>query len=87
MFQLLICHFELIFGIFIIPKYDFVEVEKALFQAPAWHFQPILGLWNSPKCDLGEVNKAILLVFATNCELIFCPLISQNAIWIKSKLR
>jgi len=59
MLQLIICHYELIFGIFTIPKYDFVEGEEALFQAHAWHYQPILGLCTSPKCDLGEVNKAI----------------------------
>jgi len=71
MLQLLACHFELIFGPFTIPKCD---VEKALFQGPAWQFQPILSLWTIPKFDWGEVNKAIFLEVARHCDLIFCLL-------------
>jgi len=74
MFQEFPCHFELIYGFLTIPKCDFVEVEKGLFQGQVWHFQPIFGLWDSPKYDFGEFNKATFLVVARICELIFCLL-------------
>ena len=53
-------HFELIFGLLIIPKCDLVEVEKTMFQGLACHFQLIFGLWTSQKCDWVEVKTATI---------------------------
>ena len=47
MFEGLVGHFELIFGILIIPKCNLVEVQKAMFERHVWHFQHISGLWTS----------------------------------------
>jgi len=41
------------------PKFDFGEVEKAMFQVVARHLEQISFLISSPKCDLGEVEKAM----------------------------
>jgi len=38
MFEGLLSHFEIIFGLLIITKCDLVEVEKTMFQGFTWHF-------------------------------------------------
>ena len=74
----LACHFELIFVFLIIPKYDLVYVEKALFLGRLWHIQLLFGLWTSSKCGFVEVKKATFLVVASHWELTFCLLTSPN---------
>ena len=64
MFQGLACHFELIFGLLIIPECDLAEVEKVMFQRLECHFHFIIGLWTSTKCDLGEIINGTFLVVA-----------------------
>jgi len=40
-------------------KFDFGEVEKAMFQVVARHRELIFFLLTNPKCDMGEVEKAM----------------------------
>jgi len=53
------------------PKFDFGEVEKAMFQVLARHWEFIFLLLTSRKCDLGEVEKAMFKLFICHSELIF----------------
>jgi len=47
---------KVIFCLLTSPKFDFVDVEKAMFQVVARHWELIFFLLSSPKCDLGEVE-------------------------------
>ena len=40
------------------PKFDFGEVEKAMFEVVTRHWEHISFFLTSPKCELGEVVKA-----------------------------
>jgi len=53
------------------PKFDFGEVEKAMFQLVASDWELIFFLLTSPKCDLGEVEKAMFQGVVSHLELIF----------------
>ena len=53
------------------PKFDCVDVLKALFQMVANHWGIIYFLLTNPKCDLCEVKKAMFQGLACHFELTF----------------
>ena len=46
------------------PKFDFGDLEKAMFQVVARLSELVLFLLTSPKCELGEVEKVMFQGFA-----------------------
>ena len=69
------------------PKYDLIEVEKAIFQELVCHFELIFGLLIRPKCDLVEVEKAMFQGLEWHSQLNSAPGLAQNANLLKSKKR
>jgi len=53
------------------PKFDFGEVEKAMFQGFARHWEQIFFLLTSPKCYLGEFGITIFQGLTYHFELFF----------------
>jgi len=56
-------------------KFDFGEVEIAMFQVVASHWKLIFFLLTSPKFDLGEMENAKFEGLVSHFELIFGILI------------
>jgi len=52
-------HLKVIFCLMTSKKFDFGEVEKAMFQVVARHWEIIFFALTSPKCDLCEFEKVI----------------------------
>ena len=69
------------------PKFDFGEVEKALFQMFAKHWGIIYFLLTNPKCDLCEVKKAMFQGLACHFELTFGLLANPKCDLDESKAR
>ena len=52
-------HWELIFFILTVPKFNLGEVEKAMFQGLPCHFELIYGILTIAKCELLEVENSM----------------------------
>jgi len=65
------------------PKFDFGEVEIAMFQVVSSHWNLIFFLLTSPNSDLCEVVKAMFHVLACDFELIFRLLIISKCDFVE----